>query len=203
MASPILFKASEDVEKIEVELDRLKNLYELYFQGLIKREPVVERQRLFNIVVRINPKSVVNTGLRFRVRSFVQKYTTLQAYWNRINRQIEEGRFLPHRLRVGRKSHKQARAEFEASLPLHVQKRIRRRRKKEEEEAQAGGSAARPPAPAPPRWRTVERTGRIRSPTPMGHRSEPPGKTPPAPVPRPWRNGPKPRGKPPASRMTG
>jgi hypothetical protein len=44
-----------------------------------------------------------NTALRFRFNSLIQRYTTLQTYWRRIGRQIEEGTYRRDLLRARRR----------------------------------------------------------------------------------------------------
>ena len=81
------------LKDLETRLDRLKALYEMYFQGIERIEPAVPRkqvERMFELVRRDQPRS---THLRFRYQSLLQRYTTLQTYWRRITRQIEEGTY--------------------------------------------------------------------------------------------------------------
>ena len=81
------------LKDLETRLDRLKALYEMYFQGIERIEPSVPRkqvERLFELLRRDQPRS---THLRFRYQSLLQRYTTLQTYWRRVTRQIEEGTY--------------------------------------------------------------------------------------------------------------
>lgn len=81
------------LKDLETRLDRLKALYEMYFQGIERIEPAVPRKqvdRMFELLRRDQPRS---THLRFRYQSLLQRYTTLQTYWRRITRQIEEGTY--------------------------------------------------------------------------------------------------------------
>ena len=81
------------LKDLETRLDRLKALYEMYFQGIERLEPAVPRKqvdRMFELLRRDQPRS---THLRFRYQSLVQRYTTLHTYWRRVTRQIEEGTY--------------------------------------------------------------------------------------------------------------
>lgn len=81
------------LKDLETRLDRLKALYEMYFQGIERLEPAVPRKqvdRMFELLRRDQPRS---THLRFRYQSLVQRYTTLATYWRRVTRQIEEGTY--------------------------------------------------------------------------------------------------------------
>ena len=44
-----------------------------------------------------------NTAIRFRFQTLIQRYTTLQTYWRRIGRQIEEGTYRRDLLRARRR----------------------------------------------------------------------------------------------------
>lgn len=81
------------LKDLETRLDRLKALYEMYFQGIERMEPAVPRkqvERMFELLRRDQPRS---THLRFRYQSLLQRYTTLTTYWRRVTRQIEEGTY--------------------------------------------------------------------------------------------------------------
>lgn len=91
------------LKDLETRLDRLKALYEMYFQGIERIEPSVPRKqvdRMFELLRREQPRT---THLRFRYQSLLQRYTTLQTYWRRITRQIEEGTYRRDIQRLKRK----------------------------------------------------------------------------------------------------
>jgi hypothetical protein len=81
------------VGELETRLDRLRSLYDQYFMGIEKLEPMVPRkdvERRFNI---LRKEQIRNTALRFRFQMVLQRYNTYQTYWIRICRQIEEGTY--------------------------------------------------------------------------------------------------------------
>src|SRR6185295_8076285 len=78
---------------VEVKLDRLKVLYEQWFQGMERLEPSIPRKDMERRVVTLRKELPRNTALRFRFQQLVQRYTTLQTYWQRVARQIEEGTY--------------------------------------------------------------------------------------------------------------
>jgi len=85
---------------VESRLDRLRSLYEQYFQGIERTEPVVPRKEVDRRLVLLMRNQPRNTAMRFRYQMIVQKYTTYQVYWRRIVRQIEEGTYHPHVVRA-------------------------------------------------------------------------------------------------------
>ena len=97
----------------EVQLTRVKHLYEQYFQGIERMEPQIPRKRLDRLLHQLRKSQPRNTALRFRFQTLIQRYTTLQTYWRRIARQIEEGTYRRDLLRA-RKRRDAARAERDA-----------------------------------------------------------------------------------------
>lgn len=83
----------ELLSDVEVRIERLKALYEQWFQGIERLEPQIPRkdvERRMNILLREKPR---NTALRFRYQMLVQRWTTYLMYWTRVSRQIEEGTY--------------------------------------------------------------------------------------------------------------
>ena len=94
----------------EVQLSRIKHLYEQYFQGIERIEPQIPRKQFDRMLHQLRKTQPRNTALRFRFQTLIQRYTTLQTYWKRIARQIEEGTYRRDLLRA-RKRREAARAE--------------------------------------------------------------------------------------------
>jgi hypothetical protein len=87
----------------EVQLSRLKHLYEQWFQGIERIEPQIPRKQLERTIHVLRKAQPRNTALRFRFQTLIQRYTTLQNYWRRIGRQIEEGTYRRDLLRARRR----------------------------------------------------------------------------------------------------
>ncbi|RME27997.1 MAG: hypothetical protein D6806_03650 [Deltaproteobacteria bacterium] len=81
------------IEDLERRLDRLRSIYEQYFQGIERIEPSHERTQLHNLILDLRKVSTRNTALRFRINQLVSRLNTFENYWNRITRQIEEGTY--------------------------------------------------------------------------------------------------------------
>ncbi len=90
METPEFEAALKDAE---VGLDRLKSLYDQWFQGIERLEPAIQRKNLDRLINTLRRGAPRNTALRFRFQSMIQRYTTLQMYWKRVSRQIEEGTY--------------------------------------------------------------------------------------------------------------
>ncbi len=88
------------VSELENRVDRLRALYEQYFLGFEKLEPLVVKkdvERRFDVLRRAQLR---NTALRFRFSMVQQRYNTFLSYWIRICRQIEEGTYKRHLMRA-------------------------------------------------------------------------------------------------------
>ena len=87
----------------EIQLSRIKHLYEQYFQGIERIEPQIARKQFDRAMHQLRKSQPRNTALRFRFQTLVQRYTTLQTYWRRVARQIEEGTYRRDLLRARRR----------------------------------------------------------------------------------------------------
>jgi hypothetical protein len=108
----------------EVQLSRLKFLYDQWFQGIERIEPLIPRKQFDRALHLLQKEQPRNTSLRFRFHTLIQRYTTLQTYWRRVARQIEEGTYRRDLLRA-RRRREAARAEREqqrqrSSSPLEL-----------------------------------------------------------------------------------
>lgn len=92
----------EMLGETETKLERLRALYEQYFQGIERTEPQLLRTSFERMMAVLLRQQTRNTALRFRVQNLQQRYTTLKTYWSRVLRQIEEGTYRPHRVRAKR-----------------------------------------------------------------------------------------------------
>jgi len=79
------------LKEAEQRLERVRALYEQYFQGIERTVPHVAKKDLDRRIHVLRKTKMNNTALRFRFQTFQQRYTTLRTYWARVLRQIEEG----------------------------------------------------------------------------------------------------------------
>ncbi len=95
----------EFLEELELKVDRLRALYDQYFMGIEKIEPLVQRKDVDRRIYQMRREQIRNTALRFKFNMIVQRFTTFATYWQRVARQIEEGTY--------RRDLMRARAAFE------------------------------------------------------------------------------------------
>jgi hypothetical protein len=92
-----------EIAAYEGAIEQCRHAYERYFAGLEKREPQDLRKRCEMLARAIPESSIRNSGLKFRMQSARQKWTTYAQHWARIVRQIEEGTFKRDRDRAERR----------------------------------------------------------------------------------------------------
>src|SRR5262245_4285421 len=81
------------LEDLESRIERLRALYEQYFMGIEKLEPLVVRKDLERRMQVLRREQIRNTALRFKFQMLIQRYNTLQQYWARITREIDNGTY--------------------------------------------------------------------------------------------------------------
>ncbi len=90
------------ISDLEVRLERLRALYEQYFMGIERLEPTVVRKDVDRRFWVLRKEKIRNTAKRFKMQMLVQRYNTMQQYWGRICREIENGTYKRHKLRAER-----------------------------------------------------------------------------------------------------
>jgi hypothetical protein len=81
------------VEELENRVERLRALYEQFFMGIERIEPLILRKEVDRRLWVLWREQIRNTGLRFRMHTVIQRYNTYQQYWQRICREIESGTY--------------------------------------------------------------------------------------------------------------
>lgn len=128
----------QQLESVEKRLERLRSLYEQYFQGIERIEPSMERTNVHNTIQEMRRTKVRSTSLRFRINQVVSRMNTYENYWNRITRQMEAGTY--HRDVF--KAHYRAKQRAEAEQDQQPEEQS------EQPQERAGAGSRRPAAPA-------------------------------------------------------
>lgn len=197
------------VGELEVAIDRLRSLYDQYFMGIEKLEPMVPRKDVERRIQILRKEQIRNTALRFRFQMILQRYSTYQTHWLRICREIENGTYKRHVVRAqerfgGRRASVAPPPSAGASvLPMTFEAELA------ELDREFAPSAPAVAAPAPAGrvgpsvpaqvWRKVATDPR-EAPAPVGGTAPPP-RPPPLP-PRPVAPGTRPPPLPPAALST-
>jgi len=86
--------------QIDLELDRLERqinetrvLYEQYFIDLLPRPPEPEVKNIKQEIRRLLKAPFKNSQSKFRLRQLITRFQTYATYWERVNKQREEGTY--------------------------------------------------------------------------------------------------------------
>jgi hypothetical protein len=81
------------IEELETRVERLRAVYDQYFMGIERLEPLVMRKDVDRRLWILRREQIRNTGMRFKLQTTIQRYNTYQQYWARIVREIENGTY--------------------------------------------------------------------------------------------------------------
>lgn len=83
----------DDLVKLEQLLGILVTRYEQYFIGLEKREPLPLLNEVEKLVRSISNVAITNTMYKHKYTMLTARFNTYREHWNRIVRQIDEGKY--------------------------------------------------------------------------------------------------------------
>ena len=98
----------EDLQLLDVKLKMLKNEYEQYFLGSRRREPSLLRGEVQKMVAYYANVPIRNTGYRFKFNNLRARFFAFRRHWDRILREIEEGRYERHLFRANLRERERA-----------------------------------------------------------------------------------------------
>lgn len=81
------------LNQLEAAIARLRILYEQYFTGLLPRTPDQEHTEVKKMIKLLLKAPFKNSQRRFRLRTLVNRFQTYNTYWERCNKQKEEGTY--------------------------------------------------------------------------------------------------------------
>lgn len=93
----------EQLDALEKQIDQCRILYELYFSGIEKREPMWHRQEIVRVFTTFQRGSKGTAVERFRLRSLRARWNSLSQKWDRINLQREKGTYYKDKARARRR----------------------------------------------------------------------------------------------------
>ncbi len=82
----------EELTDLRGRIERLRVLYQQYFMGMERIPPLVQREQLERRVRESALNDVRRAAVKFRFQSLIQRLRTYEVYWDRLQRDIEEGR---------------------------------------------------------------------------------------------------------------
>ena len=82
-----------ELSELETRMDRVRALYDQYFMGIERLEPLVPRKDVERRIHVLRKEQIRNTGLRFKFQTLVQRFNSMQQVWGRTVREIESGTY--------------------------------------------------------------------------------------------------------------
>jgi hypothetical protein len=139
------------IEELENRVERLRAVYDQYFMGIERLEPLVMRKDVDRRLWILRREQIRNTGMRFKLQTTIQRYNTYQQYWARIVREIENGTYQRDLGRAAARFGENAVTAFGKRRQKMFEKG--KAKKAEREAARRGTTSSSPPPPddgAPP-----------------------------------------------------
>ena len=81
----------DELKTLQGKLESLKHLMEQYFMGIEKRLPAKQRDQVTREIRRFQPSN--DAVARFKYQNLMQRLMTLERYWQRTIKAIEDGRY--------------------------------------------------------------------------------------------------------------
>ena len=82
-----------ELEELEGKIEQLRAVYEQYFMGLERLEPLVLRRDVERRIRLLRREQLRNTAQRFKFNTVLQRFNTMQQHWARVVREIENGTY--------------------------------------------------------------------------------------------------------------
>lgn len=83
----------KDIQDLTRELENLRKLYEQYFLGLNRQEPIQLRDKVRAMIQKNSGIAIKNASMKFQLQQCIARYNTFTTYWDRILHQMEEGTY--------------------------------------------------------------------------------------------------------------
>ena len=83
----------EDLDRLEGKIAELRVLYEQYFVDVMPQPPTKLQEETVRMIRTLLRAPFKNSANRFRLRVLISRYQTYATYWERVNKQKEEGTY--------------------------------------------------------------------------------------------------------------
>ncbi|MEZ4846141.1 MAG: MXAN_5187 C-terminal domain-containing protein [Bdellovibrionota bacterium] len=83
----------KDIQELARQLENLRKTYEQYFLGLVREEPEQLRKDVKALMQKHTGTPIQNASIKFQLQQSIARYNTFSTYWDRILREIEEGKY--------------------------------------------------------------------------------------------------------------
>ena len=117
-------ETQETLDLVQEQMERLRQAFMRYFQGIERRPPTDERDRIKTHILRLRGEARQwNTKDRFRIANIHQKYLSYNRMWGRTLTEIENGTYYRHKAKIRAKNKaelQEAEAQEASGVPAAV-----------------------------------------------------------------------------------
>ncbi|MDY0211896.1 MAG: hypothetical protein RBR06_02690 [Desulfuromonadaceae bacterium] len=89
-------RISRQLDEVEYTLKELRIKYEQYFAGVEKIAPMKIRDELERQLRLLGRRKIIQVDLRYRLQNLSSSYHSYTGMWERVQRQMDEGRYVRH-----------------------------------------------------------------------------------------------------------
>jgi hypothetical protein len=86
-----VIKQDEELDKLEEDIRRLKNQYDLFFAAIVKVPPSFMRHQVESYIHELSKMKMRDNARRFRFNTVLSRYNQYREMWARRMREREEG----------------------------------------------------------------------------------------------------------------
>lgn len=86
-------KLDQQLDVLEAKINELRILYEQYFVDILPQPPDKLRKEVVLLIRQLLKAPFKNSAVRFRLRMIITRFQTYNTYWERVNKQREEGTY--------------------------------------------------------------------------------------------------------------
>jgi hypothetical protein len=86
-----VIKQDDELDKLEEDIRKLKNKYDMFFTGIVKVPPSFERHQVETYIFELNKLKIRDNSRRFRLSTLTSRYNQYREMWGRRIREREEG----------------------------------------------------------------------------------------------------------------
>lgn len=83
----------KQLDRVEARLSELVVLYEQFFVDILPQPPTKIHKEVVSTLRQLLKAPFKNSQSRFRLRNIIHRYQTYNTYWERVNKQREEGTY--------------------------------------------------------------------------------------------------------------
>ncbi|MGF1509209.1 MAG: MXAN_5187 C-terminal domain-containing protein [Myxococcota bacterium] len=102
--APAELDLTPELDALESDLNELRSTYELYFMGIERMEPTIQRDKIRARIRQLREKQPRNTAMKFRMQQIKARLVSFENHWNRVNRAREAGTYRRDLARVQRRT---------------------------------------------------------------------------------------------------